>query len=165
MKSICVLTLIVTFVFAVFAQTENQPIEFNLGFEKVTANEKLPDKWLQFGSGYNLKIDTTEKKSGNNSVLIEAIASAEKSENALGAIACQIPADYQGKEIELRGFLKLKDVSDGFAGLWMRIDGDGGVLEFDNMQSRQIQGTSDWTQYTIKLPLPEAGTKIITARC
>jgi C-terminal processing protease CtpA/Prc len=161
MKSICVLTLIVTFVFAVFAQTENQPIEFNLGFEKVTANEKLPDKWLQFGSGYNLKIDTTEKKSGNNSVLIEAIASAEKSENALGAIACQIPADYQGKEIELRGFLKLKDVSDGFAGLWMRIDGDGGVLEFDNMQSRQIQGTSDWTQYTIKLPLPEAGTKII----
>ena len=144
--------------FTVFTQSEN-PSEFNFGFEKVSANEKLPDKWSPFGSGYNLKIDNSEKKSGNNSVLIES--PAEKPENSLGAVAYSIPANYEGKEIELRGFLKFKNVSDGFAGLWLRIDGDGGALQFDNMQSRGLNGSMDWTQYSIKLPLPAEGNKII----
>jgi hypothetical protein len=158
MKFICALVFSIFAVFTVFAQTENKSIEFNFGFEKVSANEKLPDTWFQFGSGYILKIDNTEKKSGNNSILIEP--PAEKPQNSFGSVAFTIPANYQGKEIELRGFLKLKNVSDGFAGLWLRIDGESGVLQFDNMQSRQIQGTSDWTQYSVKLPLPEEGNKI-----
>src|SRR5688572_2130295 len=132
MKFINALILTVFSVFTVFSQTENKPPEFNFGFEKVSANEKLPDKWSQFGGGYNLKIDNSEKKSGSNSVLIES--PAEKAENTFGAVAYTIPANYEGKEIELRGFLKYKDVSEGFAGLWLRIDGDSGVLQFDNMQ-------------------------------
>lgn len=51
--------------------------------------------------------------------------------------------------------MKMKDVSDGFGGLFLRIDGEGGVLQFDNMQSRNLSGTADWTEYSIKLPLPE----------
>jgi C-terminal processing protease CtpA/Prc len=159
MKSIYALVLTVFFGLTIFGQSENTPPEFNFGFEKVSANEKLPDKWAQFGSGYSLKIDNTEKRSGNNSMLIEL--PPEKTEDSAGIISYTIPANYEGKEIELRGFLKLKNVSDGFAGLWLRIDGEGGNLEFDNMQSRQIKGTSDWTQYSIKLPLPADGTKII----
>lgn len=157
MKSILALMFTVFLVFTVFAQ--NDLYEFNFGFEKVATNEKLPDKWVQFGTGYILRIDSNEKKSGNNSVLIEP--PAEKVENAFGSIATTIPAYYEGKEIELRGFLKLKDVSDGFAGLFLRIDGETGVLQFDNMQSREIKGSIDWTQYSIKLPLPEDGSKIV----
>jgi len=147
MKSIYVLTLIIFSFIITLGQSENNPPEFNFGFEKVTANEKLPDKWVPFGpvGAYSLKIDNAEKKSGNNSILIEL--SAEKIENSFGAVAFIIPANYAGKEIELRGSLKLKNVSDGFAGLWLRIDGDAGVLQFDNMQSRQIKGSADWTQY------------------
>ena len=156
MKLIYALLITVFSFFTVFSQSPTP--EFNFGFEKVIANEKLPDMWLQFGSGYNLKIDNTEKKSGSNSILIEP--SPVKAENSFGSVASTISSNYQGKEIELRGFLKLKNVSDGFAGLWLRIDGDSGVLQFDNMQSRQLNGSSDWTQYSIKLPLPEEGSKI-----
>lgn len=159
MKIIYALILSIFFVFTIFSQTENKPSEFNFGFEKVSANEKLPDKWSQFGGGYNFKIDNAEKKSGNNSVLIES--PAEKGENTFGAVAFTIPANYEGKEIELRGFLKFKNVSEGSAGLWMRIDGDRGALQFDNMQSRGLNGSADWTEYSIKLPLPSEGTRII----
>ncbi len=152
------LTPIFIFVCTTPAQSEKNPSEFNFGFEKVTANEKLPDNWIQFGSGYKLKVDDTEKNSGKYSILIEP--PAEKAENSFGSVAYMIPANYQGKEIELRGFLKLKNVSDGFAGLFLRIDGDSGVLQFDNMQSRELNGSIDWTEYSIKLPLPEDGSRI-----
>ena len=159
MKFIYALILITFSVFTVFSQTETSAPEFNFGFEKVSPNEKLPDKWAQFGGGYNLKIDNSEKKSGNNSVLIESPAA--KAENSFGAVSYTFPANYEGKEIELRGFLKFKDVSEGFAGLWLRIDGDSGALQFDNMQSRALNGSADWTQYSIKLPLPAEGTRIV----
>jgi hypothetical protein len=158
MKSTLILLLAVLLTFTVFGQSENNSADFNLGFEKISDSTKLPDKWVQWGSGYNLKIDTAEKKSGSASVSLEP--PAKKADNAFGAIAYQIPANYTGKEIELRGFLKLKEVSDGFGGLFLRIDGDGGVLQFDNMQSRNVSGSSDWTEYSIKLPLPEEAVTI-----
>jgi hypothetical protein len=71
---------------------------------------------------------------------------------------------FLGTTIELRGFLRTRDVKD-FAGLWMREDGavvKG--LAFDNMQSRQVKDTRDWTEYTIRLPLhPEARELVIGA--
>jgi hypothetical protein len=130
MKSIFTLLLVTFFVFTIFGQSENKSAKFNLDFEKFSGGDgKLPDDWTQWGSGYNLKTDQTEKKSGNASVSIEP--AAEKSGNSFGAVAYRIPANYAGKEIELRGFLKMKDVSAGFGGLFLRIDGESGPLQFD----------------------------------
>lgn len=159
MKFICALLLTLACLFTVSAQSENKPPEFNFGFEKVAAGAKLPDGWIVFGSGYDLKIDEAERKSGKYSVLIQSPAVIPA--NSFGSTSFGAPANYQGKEIELRGFLKLKDVTDGFAGLFLRIDGDGGVLQFDNMQSRGLSGSKDWTEYSIKLPFPEDGTRIV----
>src|SRR5262245_3518133 len=47
-----------------------------------------------------------------------------------------LPADFTGKTIEWRGFLRTEDVSK-FTGLWLREDGDKGGLALDNMQSQQ----------------------------
>ena len=55
--------------------------------------------------------------------------------------------------------MKLKDVT-GSIGLMLRIDGDSGGLAFENMQSRNIQGTRDWSVFSVKLPYPE-GAKTI----
>jgi hypothetical protein len=68
-----------------------------------------------------------------------------------------IALELAGKTIEIRGFLRTEAVS-GFAGLWLREDGESTTaLAFDNMQSRQLNGTTDWTEYSIKLPLhPDA---------
>ena len=63
-----------------------------------------------------------------------------------------LPADFAGKTIEWRGFLRTEDVSD-FTGLWLREDGDTPGLAFDNMQRQQLNGTHDWKEYSISLPL------------
>src|SRR5688572_5175274 len=68
------------------------------------------------------------------------------------AVSRMLPIDFTGPRLELSGFLRTEDVG-GFAGLWMREDGDGGVVAFDNMQSRGLKGTTGWTEYTITLPL------------
>src|SRR5690606_36023841 len=96
-------------------------------------------------------------KSGSRSVMIKPPLDGKGS---FGAAAYSLPALYKGKTIELKGYIKLKDVADGFAGLFMRIDGDDGVLEFDNMQKQNLTGTADWKEYTIKLLLPENAKKI-----
>jgi hypothetical protein len=62
--------------------------------------------------------------------------------------------EYRGKRLRMSGSVKAQ-VVEQWAGLWMRLDGDGGkVLSFDNMQNRQIQGTRDWKQYEVVLDVP-----------
>ena len=145
--------------FASIAQPQAPKPDFNFGFEKIADKTKLPDQWSQMGSGYILKIDTAEKRTGDAAVLIES--PQDKIGSTFGSVAFTIPTSYEGKEIELKGFLKLKGVSEGYAGLFLRIDGESGVLQFDNMESKQIVGTLDWAQYSVKLPLPAEGNKIV----
>jgi C-terminal processing protease CtpA/Prc len=145
-------------VFAATARSQTGLPDLNMGFEKISDTAKLPDGWGPMGSGYSAKADPDEKRSGRVSLRIEPGPAGNAS---FGAVAYSIPASYEGREVELRGFLKLQDVADGFAGLWLRIDGDGGSLQFDNMQSRNIAGTSGWTAYSVKLPLPAEGQAIV----
>src|SRR3974390_480359 len=76
------------------------------------------------------------------------------SPSSFSAVTRSLPIDFGGATIELRGFLRTEDVSD-FAGLWLREDGEsaGTALAFDNMQARQLKGTTDWKEYSISLPL------------
>jgi hypothetical protein len=56
--------------------------------------------------------------------------------------------------------MKFKDVANGPVGLLLRIDGETGGLEFDNMHEKNIQGTADWKLYSVTLHLPQNATKI-----
>ncbi|WMX12852.1 MULTISPECIES: S41 family peptidase [unclassified Aureispira] len=131
--------------------------KFNLNFEKKTTDKPLPDGWLQWG---DYQLGVSEKGySGNYAA---KIVSTESDLN-FGSIAYHIPAKYEGKKIKLEGFMKIKNVADGFAGLLLRIDGNGTSLAFDNMQSQGIKGTKDWKKYSIELPYPEEGEQIFVA--
>lgn len=134
-----------------YGQTNHH--EFNFGFEEISTQGQLPDKWFQWGSGYKLKVDTITKHGGRNSILIEPIG--QKSPTSFGCVAYSIPSKFEGKEIELRAYMKLNKVADGTIGLMIRVDGSSGVLGFENMRSRNIQGTKDWTQFEVKIPFPE----------
>ena len=153
MKKIFISLLLIFSYFISFCQKENDSLDFNFGFESISKNSTLPNNWIKWGDGYNLKIDTIEKHSGKNSILIEP--ATKKTKNSFGCIAYPIPAEYEGNEIEVKAYFKLNNVTDKPIGLLLRIDGNSGILEFDNMQKRNIQGTSDWTLYSVKLPYPE----------
>jgi C-terminal processing protease CtpA/Prc len=75
-------------------------------------------------------------------------------------VAKSIPIDFAGKTLELRGYLKTDAVS-GFAGLWLREDGDEPALAFDNMQAKKLEGTTDWTEYSIVLPLVKDASQLV----
>lgn len=132
--------------------SQTNTTEFNFGFEKRSSKEKLPDNWFVWGSGYDLIIDTIVKHSGKNAILIQP--QKERPANSFGSIAYMIPAIYEGKEIELKAYVKYSNVKDGPIGLCLRIDGSSGILKFDNMMQKDIRGTSDWTLYSVSLPLP-----------
>lgn len=75
-----------------------------------------------------------------------------ESPDTFSAVTKSIEMDFSGATVELRGFLRTEDVSD-FVGLWMREDGESPGLAFDNMQSRRLNGTTGWTEYSISLPV------------
>lgn len=149
-KRLVVLILALVLCSPSFAQPKSKA--FNFGFEQVNSNEDLPKNWFKWGKNYSLKIDSLTKKSGKVAIRIEPLA--EKATNDFGCIAYAIPATYQAKEIEVRVYMKLENVS-GAIGLMIRIDGIAGSLAFENMLSQKIEGTKDWTQYRVKLPYPE----------
>ncbi len=68
--------------------------------------------------------------------------------------------DAAGKQVRYSGYIKTTGVTQGFAGLWWRVDGRNGVLAFDNMSNRGATGTRDWTRYEINLPVSSDATNI-----
>jgi hypothetical protein len=153
MKKTLLLLLLTSFSYFSLGQTSDKT-DFNFGFEKISNKNGLPDNWFKWGmEDFVLKTDTVEKHSGSVSVRIEP--EGTKAEGSFGCVAYSIPAIYSGNQIELRAYMKLQNVEDGQIGLMLRIDGENGGLQFENLQEEDIHGTSDWTLYSVKLPLPE----------
>jgi C-terminal processing protease CtpA/Prc len=131
--------------------------QFNFGFEKMNSNKELSEGWFKWGN-YELSIDE-QSNSGKYSGKI----TSDKSGGSFGSIAYKLPANYKGKIIQLKGYMKIKNVDNGFAGLLLRVDGNGQSLAFDNMQNQNISGTKDWHEYTITLDYPVEAESIFIA--
>ncbi len=130
--------------------------KFNLGFENQKDKTSLSEGWFKWGN-YDLTIDD-KAHSGTKSGKITSTDNGN-----FGCIAYKIPATYAGKTIKLEGYMKIKNVENGFAGLLLRIDGNGSSLAFDNMQNQNIIGTKDWQKYSITLNYPEESENIFIA--
>ncbi|MFC4633703.1 S41 family peptidase [Dokdonia ponticola] len=127
---------------------------FNLNFEKVV--NQVPSQWNNFGGDeYKVGIDSTVVQEGRYSASLESI----KEGKGFKAWGLSIPVTFGGKKVKLTGYLKTENVSDGYGGLWMRIDPQVG---FDNMNNRGVKGTTDWKKYEIELDLkPNEATDIV----
>lgn len=125
----------------------------NLDFEILEGNKALG--WGNFGKADYIKgIDTLEARRGNNSAFIESKEEA----TTFGALSFNIPADFVGKKLKLTGYMKTENVTEGFAGLWMRIDPK---VAFYNMGDKGIKGTTEWQKYEIELNYEVRAEKII----
>ncbi|WP_396209148.1 erythromycin esterase family protein [Flavobacterium sp.] len=123
--------------------------KYNLDFNDFKQEEqKMPKGWFKWGNFENL---TGEVISDGNSV---GKVVSDKN-GTFGCITYMIPANYVGDTIVLSGRIKFENVKD-YVGLVMRIDGHSkkGSLAFKSMQNQKIRGTSDWREYSIKLPFP-----------
>jgi hypothetical protein len=126
-----------------------------LGFES-EQTIGAPRGWGGGPSG-TLFVDREVFRGGKASGRLERAAS---SANAFSTFTLGVPIDFVGKTIEYRGFLRTQDVGN-FVSLWIREDGDAGSLEFQSTQDLGVNGTTDWKEYTLRLPVhPDARTLI-----
>lgn len=130
----------------------------NLDFEYAIHGTQKPQVWFAGGNGYNATLDSEVKQNGLMSLKIE---SNNPAENQFGVCTGFFPVEIaKGKVIEFSGWIKTKEVSSGFAGLWWRVDGQSGVLGFDNMHDRGISGTTDWKKVSIEMKVDPNVTNI-----
>lgn len=141
------LALLISFCFQFLnAQTQTQfTDELNLSFENLDLN--IPKVWVEYGSNqYKFSVASNNAINGKYVAVIENTSN----ENNFKAISVNLPHNYKGEKITLSGYIKTENITDGYAGLWMRIDPD---VAFDNMSDRGVSGTTDWKKYEISLKL------------
>lgn len=116
--------------------------------------------WILAGTApndYQVSV-LSEKREGNNVVLLESVANPDPSK--FGTLSQYCSADqYLGKRVRMTGYLKSENVKK-WAGMWFRINDSlqKNILSFDNMSGRPIKNTTDWKKYEIVLDVPqEAG--------
>nr|WP_294792808.1 S41 family peptidase [uncultured Mucilaginibacter sp.] len=123
-------------------------VDINGDLEKINKSTRLPSGWNYMSpamtASYNFELDSVEKQHGKYAMQI----SSKAADAVYASLNFNIAKKFKGGEIELRGFLKTENV-EGVAGLWMGVDG---TTAFDNMQNRNIRGTTPWTEYSVKLP-------------
>src|SRR5690606_32286112 len=126
MRKTCLYIILLLVVYVSLAQTESH-LSLDLDIETNTGNAEL----YKGINTYIIKKDSVEKHGGNYSISISSQAGDERK---AGVAIFSFPAGYVGKTIELRGHLKLEKVSEGWAGLFLRLDGESsGVLSYDVM--------------------------------
>jgi hypothetical protein len=121
---------------------------YNFDFETLDSASALPDGLISNQkSTYSLTVDSLIRQHGKYAIVLE-----QKVPNAqFGSFCFAIKPAFKGEKLTLKGFIRTENVSDGFAGLWLRVDGNAGVLSFDNMQRQGLKGTNDWKEYTIEV--------------
>lgn len=137
--------------------------DFNLSFEKLDPGTGMPSGWRQ-GTGGAAKSDYTfiQDSSGAFDGKYCARLASTIDAGVFGAFSMMIPADFKGKVITLKGYIKTENVAqDGWAGLWLRLDGESGSVEFDNMQERGLKGNNAWQQFEIDLEHSKEVQKVI----
>lgn len=152
MKNIVKILILFALTFSYSQKSE----KFNLGFENTQQNKKLPDGWRKWGK-YDVTIDSIAYK-GKKSVKI----TSSNIKSSRGYVVYKIPANYKGKAIKLEGYMKIKDVKNGFAGLFLRVDTEGNS-SIKDMKAQRVTGTKGWQKFSITDKYPEGATNIYIA--
>lgn len=130
--------------------------KFDFEFESST-----PVGFYTAGASHQVKLDKKIAHSGNQSLLMRYAPPPPNADGGAVATAA-FPADSAaGKRVRLSGYIKTSQVTQGFAGLWLRIDGPSGVLAFDNMAERGVTGTTDWQRFEIELPVAAEAKRVV----
>jgi hypothetical protein len=120
----------------------------------------MPTGWLRAGSAPD-RYDMGVARAGGPALIRSR---DDVPSDKFGTLMQSFVADrYRGRRLRLRAELRTEAVT-GAGTIWMRVDGGGKRLGFDNMESRSRDGvlseTRDWTPREIVLDVPEAAESI-----
>ena len=134
--------------FTVLAQISNPSFE-----HKRDTIPSLPASWrANLKPHFNWQIDTTIFYSGKQSLLMNNDSNTDSMVFSPFSQICSIEID-KAKKIELTAYIKTKNVTKN-AGLWCQLwNKDNKQIGFSSLETQQIliQGTTNWTKYTVSL--------------
>jgi erythromycin esterase-like protein len=120
---------------------------------------QTPDVAMEIVTDFLDDVDLDMKTKASD--LYSRMLTASRSGGSFGVATWGFPVEAaRGKRLRYTGYIKTENVQNGFAGLWWRVDSDRKAVAFDNMMDRGPKGTTDWTEYTIELDIPESATNI-----
>jgi len=126
-----------------------------LGFENGTAGT-FPAGWTGSTDG-TVVTDCTVSHSGKCSARIERTSS---SSGTFSDLQVGIPIDFTGQTLVWSGWVKTVNV-DGYAAIYFgEYDQNNNGFGFATTQPLAVQGTTDWTQYSVTLPVNGEATQL-----
>ena len=90
---------------------------------------------------------------------VACLRSIAQPARSFGAFCQTIAAeDYRGKRVRFSAALKANNVTGGWGGLWLRVDGPhlDDTLAIDTMEDRPLRGTTGWQQHAPVLDVAAA---------
>ena len=129
-------------------QKKDSDSELNLNFEMI--ENGMPKGWEIYPqqTDYFVSLDSVNVYSGRYSIAIEYMRDSTFVPYQL--IGLILPNNYRGEKITLSGYIKTEIVTDGLAGLWLKIKPDNTKTD---MQRNGVNGTTDWRKYEIALDM------------
>ena len=141
------------FLMTISAYCQTKENKFNFDFEQI--ENGIPIGWApSYNQNYTVSLDSINVKKGKYSILIEFNDGIVD----YRSIDFNIPDSYDGKKITLSGYIKTENVTEGFAGLFMKIEPD---IAFNNMEDIGVKGSVDWNKYEIVLEMDPLKTEKI----
>ena len=129
-------------------------VKFNGNLERVD-NYGKPVGWdmsYNTSPGYKVQLDSTIKQQGKYSISI----GYENGKVAFGAINHPINQTFHGKTLILTGFIKTENITEGFASLWLSVEGENHqIIESADMHDKHVSGTTEWKEYYVQVPYHE----------
>lgn len=126
-------------------------------------DEEMPTPWQKNGVSpakelCRTGIDTEIEELGSPNLTVKCPDGVEGFAGVMQSFAAD---NYRGERVRFSALVKNEGIEAGWGGLWMRVDDhDRRGSAFDNMQNRPIQGTSDWSKYSVVLDVSDDASGI-----
>ncbi|WP_018627658.1 energy transducer TonB family protein [Niabella aurantiaca] len=126
----------------------------NYGFEYFDAQFKIVSWVPQNTKNGYIIVPTPSARSGIVSLLIMSKRNieGERGSGLFNTIITKNVLDGK-KKVTISAYIKTENLEDGAASLWMQLNGKTGIISDKNSDDKTARGNSDWTKYTIELPL------------
>lgn len=130
----------------------------NAGFERTAeSGSNQPLHWSTGGKGYEITVTDKAAYRGSRSLQIQRTESGR-----FGVATQTLKADsLDATRLRLSGYIKTQDTEEGYAGLWVRVDGPESMLALKNMEGRGATGTTPWTRHKIEVRVPKEAERIL----
>ncbi len=128
---------------------------------------QVPAGWSVAGDGwkhYSVTRDMAVARAGKASMRITAEPNMTLQwpnpwRPWVAALQAMDAKPWLGKRVRMSAWVKVEGFL--FSGIWMRVNSQERLLQFDNMQNRILNGTGEWTRFDVVLDVPPNSAVII----